>query len=85
MNTRKYARAEHVWVSLVHETASIKASITDDGIGFDEESAVAESVLSGGGFGLNSMRQRAQAQKGELEVETAEGKGTTIRVSIPLA
>ena len=85
MNARKYARAKQVWVSLVRELTGIRVAVADDGVGFDEESAVAESVLAGGGFGLSSMKQRAQAQKGDLEVETTKGAGTTIRVSIPLA
>ena len=47
-----------------------------DGQGFD-------ASISSHGFGLQSMRERAEELGGELAVESEPGKGTNIAVSIP--
>jgi signal transduction histidine kinase len=51
--------------------------VVDNGTGFDPATQIA------GGFGLISMRERVAAHRGELEIESAEGRGTEVRVSIP--
>jgi signal transduction histidine kinase len=51
--------------------------VRDDGTGFDP------GAVDGGGFGLTSMRERARAQGGELEVASAPGKGTTVELRVP--
>ena len=38
----------------------------------------------GRGLGLIGMRERVEALSGALSVQSAPGKGVTIRVSIPL-
>ena len=50
--------------------------VTDDGRGFDV-------TASGrpGGFGLTSMRERAEGIGAVLTVDSEPGKGTTVRVS----
>ena len=40
--------------------------------------------VSGEGVGLMSMRERAEHLHGTLEIDTAPGRGTTVRVRIPL-
>ena len=55
--------------------------VTDDGVGFCPERAT-ESTTAGTGFGLSSMRQRAMAVGGELEVRSAPGAGTEVRFSV---
>jgi signal transduction histidine kinase len=52
--------------------------VADDGQGFD-------TGLDGRGFGLKSMRERAEELGGELTVESELGKGTKIAVSIPVS
>jgi signal transduction histidine kinase len=52
--------------------------ITDDGRGFDP------AVSRPGHFGLQSMRERAAALGGTLELSSADGVGTHIRVCIPV-
>jgi signal transduction histidine kinase len=58
--------------------SSLVVTVTDDGAGFDPGSA------PDGGFGLRSMRQRAEALGGTLEVESAPGSGTTVRAVVGL-
>jgi signal transduction histidine kinase len=53
--------------------------IRDDGAGFDVAAAVAQP-----GFGLRSMRERAQALGGTVLVHSAPGQGTSIEVRVPL-
>ena len=52
----------------------------DDGVGFDV--AAAEGRLdSGRHLGMISMRERAELEKGRLEIRSQIGKGTEVRVS----
>jgi signal transduction histidine kinase len=54
--------------------------ISDDGKGFDPESKIKENK----GLGLVGMKERAILIGGNIEIESEEGKGTTIYVHIPL-
>jgi two-component system sensor histidine kinase UhpB len=36
-------------------------------------------------FGLTGMKERAEAIGGQLEIESAPGEGTRIRVTVPVA
>jgi signal transduction histidine kinase len=55
-------------------------TISDDGVGFDTTERAAELAL-GGHFGLLGARERAEAVGARFEVESAPGRGTTIRVT----
>ena len=52
--------------------------VTDDGTGFDLSSTPR-------GSGLNNMLDRLSALGGDVTVESAPGRGTTIRGRVPLA
>jgi sensor histidine kinase YesM len=55
--------------------------VADDGPGLDETRPV-----SGTGFGLHAVRERLRAAgyDGALEIDTAPGKGTRIRITLPI-
>jgi signal transduction histidine kinase/ligand-binding sensor domain-containing protein len=72
-NALKHAEACSVTVRLARASGSLVFEIQDDGRGFDPCRA------AGGGFGLESMRQRAEKLGGNLEIESAPGCGTRIR------
>lgn len=76
-NARKHARARHVLVTLRTESDWLVAEVSDDGLGFTPGPTRA-------GVGLKSMRERAAALGGELEVESEPGKGTRVRFLAPL-
>jgi signal transduction histidine kinase len=76
-NTARHAKASEVTVSLVTDGA-IHLRISDNGVGFDTS-----EEGRGWGFGLTSMRERAQAIGGQLEVRSTMGQGTEIQVVIP--
>ncbi|MEW5720330.1 MAG: GAF domain-containing sensor histidine kinase, partial [Chloroflexota bacterium] len=83
-NIRKHARARRVWVELNlddHQMAVLR--VRDDGSGFDLEKAML-AARARGSVGLIQMRERAERAGGRFAIETAPGKGTQIRVELPL-
>jgi signal transduction histidine kinase len=62
-----------VEVSISHKNGRRVVSVSDDGVGFEEESAAA-------GQGLQNMRLRAEAIEGQLSLRSAPGRGTAIEV-----
>ena len=80
-NAIKHARAHEILVLLDgSDPKRLCLSISDDGVGFvpgPGEEAQAS------GFGMQTMRERAEAVGGSLRVISAPGRGTTIEVTIP--
>lgn len=76
-NVAKHAKAKKVTVKLEAADSKAVLTVSDDGVGFD----LAE-VNETGHFGLAGMRERAQAVGGNLEVISARGQGTTIRLTV---
>jgi signal transduction histidine kinase len=58
--------------------------VHDDGVGFDKD-AVQQRAARGASLGLLSMNERTLLLGGELEVNSAPGRGTEIRAWFPLA
>jgi signal transduction histidine kinase len=76
-NTVKHAQASQVLLSVNCDADEILMEIKDNGLGFDISSAFP------GHLGLHTMRERATRLNGLLEIESASGRGTQIRVHIP--
>ena len=76
-NVAKHADARHVDLVLQAGATYVELSIADDGCGFDP------ALPRPGHFGLRSMRERAEAVGGTLEVVSRVGQGTLIRVRVP--
>jgi len=51
--------------------------------GFSTKAQVTD--ISGRGVGMDVVRSNIEALNGTIEIETREGRGTTMRVSLPLA
>lgn len=77
-NIARHAQASHAWVTLNCENGSLDLVVRDDGRGFDLAASEA------GHYGLLGMRERARLAGGTLTVESAPGRGTVIRLSVPL-
>jgi len=77
-NTARHSRATKVEVQLVCEREEIVLSITDNGVGFDYNSA------SDKGVGLRSMAERIAAVDGDLNIDSARGRGTRIVAKCPI-
>ena len=77
-NATRHAGARTVHVSVVEGRRRVTLSVTDDGGGFDP------AVRTGSGFGLVGMRERVRSIGGEVWIESERGRGTTVRVELPL-
>jgi PAS domain S-box-containing protein len=75
-NARRHSGARHVGVTLWMEGNDLVAEVSDDGRGFETETAP--------GIGLGNMRERAAALGGGLEVCSEPGKGTQVRFRAPM-
>ena len=77
-NALKYAQAKSVTISLAQAQTgdALSLTITDDGKGFD----LASAQSLDGHFGLRGMQERAKKMGGTLEVVSAPGSGTRVRV-----
>lgn len=73
-NIAKYANGNNVWISLSTVNAQISLTIRDDGAGFDSE------TIRKGSNGLTNMQYRTTALGGKIEIRSALGKGTEIRL-----
>ena len=78
-NVVKHAQAKSVCITLVSQARRVSLSIKDDGVGL----ATAKRPDQSHGFGMGTMRDRAQAIGGRLLVKSQPGRGTTIRVEVP--
>ena len=81
-NVEQHARARHVTVHLTKQGDLVQLTINDDGIGFDPDHHPARRKGKSG-LGLLGMRERATYVGGTLNVQSAPGRGTTIRAQIP--
>lgn len=75
-NVQRHARAEKVSVRLEHDEPNrqVVMSITDDGRG----------GATPRGTGLAGMAERIEALGGCLQIESAKGQGTRLRLKLPL-
>ena len=79
-NVVKHARATRVLVGIDVQDGWIHCTIGDDGIGLDPPSAGAPAK----GLGLIGIRDRVASLGGTLKIESNRGRGTELRVAIPL-
>src|SRR5204863_9791821 len=77
-NVAKHANARQVYLRLETDGDSMVLTIRDDGAGFDARTHGRSSR-----YGMTTMKERVMAAGGHLEVESAPGKGTTLRASVP--
>ncbi len=82
-NAAKYSQATRITVALRQVLGDLQLLVGDNGIGFIPGGPLRHS--SGGGFGLVSMRERAELFGGSLILTSSPGEGTMIiaRWSLP--
>ena len=85
-NVAKHAQARTVWVLMSVQDNRVLLEVRDDGLGM-AAAAVGKAGESPGptGFGLSGMRERAELLGGKLQLSTAPGRGTTVRLVLPLS
>ncbi|MFA6133139.1 MAG: sensor histidine kinase [Phycisphaerae bacterium] len=75
-NSLRHGKAKSIAVSLKVENGRLHLQVVDDGVGFDKDSVVS-------GLGLNTMRDRVEALKGMLIINSRPGR-TVIKAKVPL-
>jgi len=76
-NAVKHARASTLWITLRIQEEFLLLEVRDNGQGFNPK------VDRPGHIGLSTMRERAEAQGGRLEITSASGEGTRVRALLP--
>ena len=77
-NIAKYSKADLVRLVLTHEDGVITLTVQDNGTGFDVD-AVRSKFNPKRGFGLSTMRERAEFSGGRFAIKSSPGRGTTVR------
>jgi signal transduction histidine kinase len=76
-NCAKHAHATHVHVLIHEDDHHLALSIEDDGIGLDPQRQL--------GMGFLGMQERVARLGGTLRLDSSPGKGTRLRVELPLS
>jgi signal transduction histidine kinase len=85
-NIHKHAQARRVQVQLTWlGTEQVQLCISDDGKGFDPSSSAGAPGVAGHHLGLGMMRERVEALGGRVSVDTEIGRGTAVRIELPMA
>ena len=79
-NAVRHAHPHEVALELALGASEVSLEIRDDGRGFDVEEAERRRP----GMGLFTMRERAALLNGRFEIESRFGRGTRVRVVLPL-
>lgn len=77
-NAVRHADANRIDLHLTLTDGHAILEVADDGRGFDVEGA------RGRGHGLGNLLERARALDGELHITSEPGRGTTVRIQIPV-
>ncbi|MCF5544778.1 histidine kinase [Pseudomonas salomonii] len=77
-NVMRHAQAHTVELTLTVESADLRLTISDDGVGFVENPGRPVS------FGVVGMRERVLMMGGQLSLHSELGEGTTLSVTVPL-
>ena len=78
-NVIKHADADTLDISIIRENGEIKATIEDNGKGF--ETTDKEKF---DGIGLKNIRTRVEYLKGTVDFDSSPGKGTLVALHVPL-
>lgn len=78
-NVGRHAQATEINSSLIVENEILVLTISDNGVGFDMTQQAGRKTL-----GIIGMKERTKMIHGVYDIESAPGKGTTVKVTIPL-
>jgi signal transduction histidine kinase len=87
-NVSRHASATQAVITVVERNGTVRASVTDNGQGLPAAGLTGPRTPADelkGGFGVSGMRERAELVGGELELMPAQGGGTTLVLTVPLA
>jgi signal transduction histidine kinase len=78
-NVARHANAFRVIISLRQEGDRVALEVSDNGKGITED-----QIRNAKSYGLTGIRERVHLLRGDVTIEGTPGRGTTIKVSIPL-
>ncbi len=78
-NTLKHARATKLDISMLKEEGNLSISFEDNGAGFNISESQKEN-----GMGLKNIYNRIRFLKGDVDIDSAPGKGTSIVIHVPV-
>jgi signal transduction histidine kinase len=82
-NVHRYSGSRTASIRLCRENGSVRAEIHDDGCGLPAPVGASGRNQSLG-VGIVGMRERVKLLNGNFEMDSAPGKGTTVRVLLPI-
>ncbi|MCL4486639.1 MAG: GAF domain-containing sensor histidine kinase [Chloroflexi bacterium] len=82
-NAVKHSEAERIRVRLQARDGTMELVVEDDGRGFRVPERLSE-LASRDHFGLTGIAERAAWAGGQLDIQSAAGSGTTVRVRVPI-
>lgn len=77
-NAVKHSEASLVTVLILYHQPDFEVKITDNGKGFDPENAAS-------GFGMSTLKKRAEEIGGKLSISSEPGEGTTVLLKVTIA
>jgi signal transduction histidine kinase len=80
-NVRKHSRAAAVSILLSYRAGGVVLAIKDNGQGF----AITQRQAGADGFGLPTMCERVNRLGGRMDINTGQGTGTKVTMSVPLS
>jgi PAS domain S-box-containing protein len=83
INSAKHAQVKSATLKLEYMRELVRATIVDDGEGFDLPDKIG-SLPRGGKLGLAGIEERVQLLGGDLRIQSEKGKGTVVRVELPV-
>ncbi len=79
-NVIQHAEAKKVAATIRVEDSELHVTFADDGCGFDPDAA----LQNGNGNGLGNMRKRIEDLRGQFNLKSQSGSGTTIEIRLNL-
>ena len=73
-NAVKHSKAKNIFINLVNADGNIILTVKDDGVGFDTD------VLTSGN-GIKNIKRRIQLLKGQVKIDSGNGKGTSVKLN----
>jgi len=76
-NVLRHAQASHFKAQIAFAPGEVRLDLRDNGCGFDP-------ACKHDGFGLLGMRERVEGMGGHLTIQSANGEGAAILITLPL-
>jgi len=82
-NAAQHAHASRVQVTLDLQNKPVVVTVEDDGSGFDVASAIA-AARQRSSSGLANLEKRIEMLGGKIQFQSGTGRGTKVRIELPL-